>query len=57
MSTPSGLVIMLHESDQDYPIYHMNPELRPLLPEFATGNEMPPGAEEMPPAPPVPQQP
>ena len=40
MATPAGLVIMLHESDQDYPTYHMSPELRPILPEFATEEEL-----------------
>lgn len=42
MSTSSGLVIMLHESDQEFPMYHMNPEERPIFPEFATEEEMPP---------------
>lgn len=36
MATPAGLVIMLHERGQNYPLYHMNPENRPLLPEFAS---------------------
>ncbi len=35
MATPSGLVIMLHERDQEFPLYHMNPEHRPIVPEFA----------------------
>lgn len=35
MATPAGLVVMLHERDQDFPIYYQNPEHRPILPLFA----------------------
>lgn len=48
MSTESGLVIMLHETGQHYPIYHMFPELRPILPEFAPEEEIPPPPVQQP---------
>jgi hypothetical protein len=37
---------MLHERDQDYPLYHMHPELRPILPEFGTEEEIPPPPQQ-----------
>jgi hypothetical protein len=40
MATPSGLVIMIHERDQEFPLYYMNPDHRPIVPEFA--DEVPP---------------
>lgn len=45
MATSSGLVIMLHESEQEFPTYYMFPEERPIFPEFATGEEIPPAAQ------------
>ncbi len=36
MATAAGQIIMIHERGQEFPIYHKNPEERPLLPEFAT---------------------
>jgi outer membrane protein assembly factor BamB len=35
LSTPSGTVICLREMNSDYPIFHRNPDERPLLPELA----------------------
>ncbi len=42
MATPTGLVIMLHENNQEFPLYYKNPENRPILPEFASEQEPPP---------------
>jgi outer membrane protein assembly factor BamB len=41
MATPSGVVMMIHERDQEYPKFYKNPDHRPILPEFATGEEPP----------------
>lgn len=35
MATSSGLVVCIREKGREFPIYHMYPERRPLLPEFA----------------------
>ncbi|MBW3539842.1 MAG: PQQ-like beta-propeller repeat protein [Planctomycetes bacterium] len=35
LSTSSGLVICLRERDLQFPIYHMFPKHRPILPDFA----------------------
>ncbi len=48
LATTTGQIIMIHERDQEFPIYHKNPEERPLLPEFASEEEPPPA--EQPPA-------
>ncbi|GIX04172.1 MAG: hypothetical protein KatS3mg114_0041 [Planctomycetaceae bacterium] len=34
LATTSGRVLMLAELGRDFPLYHKNPEHRPLLPEF-----------------------
>ncbi len=36
VANEAGLIIMLRERSQEFPIYHIAPEERPLLPEFAT---------------------
>jgi len=35
LATEDGLVICLHEKEREFPIYHMHPERRPIMPEFA----------------------
>jgi outer membrane protein assembly factor BamB len=35
MANPGGTVISIREVGSDYPIYHLNPERRPILPELA----------------------
>ena len=30
-----GLVVCIRERDRDFPLYHRNPNLQPILPEFA----------------------
>jgi outer membrane protein assembly factor BamB len=39
LATPKGLVICIREENADFPMYHMHPERRPILPEFATEGE------------------
>ena len=39
LATPEGVVMMIHERDQEYPLYYMNPQHRPILPEFASEEE------------------
>ncbi|HUG90120.1 MAG TPA: PQQ-binding-like beta-propeller repeat protein [Planctomycetaceae bacterium] len=39
LSTPSGLVVALREAGLDFPVYHLFPERRPILPEFAPEEE------------------
>lgn len=34
LSTESGTVIALRERDSEYPVFHLYPERRPILPEF-----------------------
>ena len=50
MTTESGLVMALREEEIEFPLYHMYPDRRPLLPEFMPeGVTDPPGpAEEKP---------
>ena len=36
LANEAGLIVMLHEEDQEFPIYYTSPELRPLVPEFAS---------------------
>ncbi len=31
-----GLIVMLREQKREFPVYHQHPELRPIVPEFAT---------------------
>ena len=35
LATQTGLVVCLREADQSLPLFHMFPESRPILPEFA----------------------
>ena len=35
LATPDGVVVCLREKGQEFPLYHMFPDRRPLLPEFA----------------------
>lgn len=39
LSSPGGTVIALREIGSEYPSYHLNPERRPILPEFAPEEE------------------
>ena len=41
LCTESGLVVALRERDQEFPEYHMFPERRPILPDFAPEGEQP----------------
>lgn len=43
LASPSGLVVALRERGRSFPQYHMFPERRPILPEFAPD---PPAAAE-----------
>ena len=38
VATRSGLIVCLRELGQEFPRYHMNPELQPILPIFAPEN-------------------
>ncbi len=49
LATTSGRVICIREQAQEFPLYYMHPERRPILPEFAS--ESAPGAK--PPVPPT----
>jgi outer membrane protein assembly factor BamB len=49
LATTSGLVIALREQQLQFPLYHLFPEHRPILPEFAPEAAEPPPAD----APPV----
>ena len=42
LASDSGLAVGLHEIGQEFPIYHLFPERRPILPEFAPENPEPP---------------
>lgn len=49
LSTEDGLVVALHETGREFPLYHMHPERRPLLPDMApetTPDEAPAEAVE-----------
>ena len=35
LGTRTGRVICIHEQSQEYPVFHMYPERRPILPQFA----------------------
>ena len=50
LCTPSGLVVALREQGLQFPMYHLFPQHRPILPEFAPADEQPPaaGAEPVP---------
>ncbi|WP_437230902.1 PQQ-binding-like beta-propeller repeat protein [Planctomicrobium sp. SH661] len=39
LSSPGGTVIALREIGSDYPVYHLHPERRPILPELAPEEE------------------
>ena len=41
IATQSGLVACIREKGQEFPIYHMHPERRPLQPEFAPNPPVP----------------
>lgn len=35
IATPGGLVVCMHETGRDFPLFHLHPEKLPILPEFA----------------------
>ena len=35
MATRDGLIICIHEKTREFPIYHLHPDRRPIVPEFA----------------------
>ena len=35
ISTESGLVVCIHEKGREFPLYHMHPDRKPIVPEFA----------------------
>ena len=35
LATQDGLVICIHEKTREFPIYHLHPDRRPIVPEFA----------------------
>ena len=35
MATQDGLIICIHEKTREFPIFHLHPERRPIVPEFA----------------------
>jgi outer membrane protein assembly factor BamB len=41
VSTPTGLIVCLHELGRDFPRYHLHPERQPVLPEFASEDDAP----------------
>lgn len=45
LARPSGTVIALRELGSEYPVYHLYPERRPILPVFATDGEPADGAQ------------
>ena len=47
LGTQSGRVICIHERSQDFPVYHIHPDRRPILPQFAPDAE-PPAAKSEP---------
>jgi len=49
IGTESGKIVCIREEEITFPLYHLNPESRPLMPEFASENEEP--AEETTPEP------
>jgi len=49
LCTPSGLVVALRERELEFPIYHLFPEHRPILPDFAPEGEQPPAEDAQPP--------
>lgn len=46
LASESGLVVCLHEIGQEFPLYHLYPERRPILPEFAPENPEPQPEDE-----------
>ncbi len=52
MATETGTVVCIRERGRDYPLYHMFPEARPIIPEFAPETPEPP-APQLDPAAPV----
>lgn len=46
LATTSGRIVSLREHDLAYPIFHMHPERRPILPEFAPDEPAPPSADD-----------
>jgi outer membrane protein assembly factor BamB len=47
LSSTSGRVVCVQERGQSFPIYHRNPDRRPLLPELAPEGEVPADASEI----------
>lgn len=50
LATTSGLIVCLREKGREFPIYHANPENRPIIPEF-TPDEEPAVPSDTPPQP------
>ena len=45
LASDDGLIVCLREKGQEFPLYHMFPDRRPLLPEFAPDEAEPPAPE------------
>ncbi|MCA8999122.1 MAG: PQQ-binding-like beta-propeller repeat protein [Planctomycetaceae bacterium] len=50
LATPSGTVVSIREISSDYPVYHLYPERRPLLPMMAPEEDAPPADTSVEPA-------